>query len=132
MPNSLATRSPDSRLRLATLTNSTPGMALKPGICRSRVFLPAPTMPMRTVSSLILMLTKIDDDYVSRWRVLSSGRPVVVKENGTSPYTVGELSFYKAHTFLTSIRTKEVEVSAVNEDLMFQKSEYAGTPENRS
>src|SRR5262245_301831 len=47
MPNSRATRSDDSRLRLATLTMSIPGMALSPGMCRTLVLLPAPTMPMR-------------------------------------------------------------------------------------
>src|ERR671937_2794944 len=90
MPNSLAARSLDSRLRLATLTNSTPGRALKPGMCRSRVFLPAPTMPMRTVSSLMLVLPKIDHVHMSQWRVLSTGRPALVKDNGAPPCTVGD------------------------------------------
>src|SRR5262249_48774850 len=79
----------DSRLRLATLTSSTPGMALKPGMCRSRVFRPAPTMPMRTVSSLMLVLHKIDYVHVSRWRVLSSRHPAVVKENGVPRHVSG-------------------------------------------
>src|SRR2546425_834328 len=52
MPNSLATRSPDSRERLATATNSTPGCFCKPGMCRLRVLRPAPTKPMRIGRSL--------------------------------------------------------------------------------
>src|SRR5437667_9473158 len=47
MPNSRATRSPDSLDRLATATSSTPGRFWKPGMCRLRVFLPAPTNPTR-------------------------------------------------------------------------------------
>src|SRR5712691_11953997 len=52
MPNSRATRSPDSLDRLATATSSTPGSFWKPGICRLRVFLPAPTNPTRIVPSV--------------------------------------------------------------------------------
>src|SRR3972149_1261676 len=50
MPNSRATRSLESRLRLATLTISTPGTARSPGMCFRRVFAPAPTIPTRIVS----------------------------------------------------------------------------------
>src|SRR6266850_210426 len=53
MPNSLATRSPDSRERLATATNSTPGCFRKPGMCRLRVLRPAPTKPTRIGLSLM-------------------------------------------------------------------------------
>src|SRR2546422_920750 len=52
MPNSRATRSPDSLDRLATATSSTPGRFWKPGMCRLRVFLPAPTNPTRIVRSV--------------------------------------------------------------------------------
>src|SRR2546430_4390920 len=52
MPNSRATRSPDSLDRLATATSSTPGRFWKPGMCRLRVFLPAPTNPPRIVRSV--------------------------------------------------------------------------------
>src|SRR5712692_9630853 len=52
MPNSRATRSPDSLDRLATATSSTPGSFWKPGMCRLRVFLPAPTNPTRIVRSV--------------------------------------------------------------------------------
>src|SRR2546429_5518966 len=51
MPNSRATRSPDSLDRLATAISSTPGSFWKPGMCRLRVFLPAPTNPTRIVRS---------------------------------------------------------------------------------
>ena len=43
MPKSRATRSPDSFVRLATATSSIPESFWKPGMCRLRVFLPAPT-----------------------------------------------------------------------------------------
>ena len=47
MPNSLATRSLDSRLRLATDTSSMPGWALSLGMWCLRVLAPAPTNPTR-------------------------------------------------------------------------------------
>src|SRR5262245_29520306 len=47
MPNSLPTFSAESRLRLQTLTSSTPTCAFRFGIWRLRVVAPAPTMPMR-------------------------------------------------------------------------------------
>ena len=53
MPYSSAMRWPDSRLRLATLTSSTPSMAWKPGICFSLVLAPAPIRPTRKVSSVM-------------------------------------------------------------------------------
>src|SRR5437762_12366481 len=52
MPKSRATRSPDSLVRLATATSSMPESFWKPGMCRLRVFLPAPTKPTRIVSPL--------------------------------------------------------------------------------
>src|SRR5437867_11031600 len=52
MPNSRATRSPDSLDRLATAASSTTGRFWKPGMCRLRVFLPAPTSPTRIVRSV--------------------------------------------------------------------------------
>src|SRR5947207_8223682 len=52
MPKSRATRSPDSFVRLATATSSMPESFWKPGMCRLRVFLPAPTKPTRIVSPL--------------------------------------------------------------------------------
>ena len=38
--------------RLQTATISTSGIALKPGICRSRVLAPAPIKPMRRVAMI--------------------------------------------------------------------------------
>jgi hypothetical protein len=52
MENSSATLFVDSRLRLQTLTISTPCCALSPGICLLRVLLPAPTIPMRIRSAI--------------------------------------------------------------------------------
>src|SRR6266849_6233766 len=54
MPNSPATRSPDSLLRLATDTSSTPGCALSFGMWWSLVFLPAPTKPTRIGRSVMI------------------------------------------------------------------------------
>ena len=53
IPNSLATRSPDSTLRFATDTSSTPESVWKPGMCRVRVLLPAPMNPTRIAWSLM-------------------------------------------------------------------------------
>ena len=50
-----ATRCEDSRLRLQTLTTSTPSMARSPGMCRTRVLLPAPITPIRIVIRLLLL-----------------------------------------------------------------------------
>ena len=71
MPNSRATRSDDSRLRLATLTISTPGMALSPGMCRTLVLLPAPTMPMRR--GVVVMVPQHTSGAVSRGQPGSRG-----------------------------------------------------------
>src|SRR6266508_514678 len=49
MPNSFATRSPDSFERLATATSSTPGWVRSLGRWWSRVLAPAPTKPTRIV-----------------------------------------------------------------------------------
>ena len=59
MPNSSATRWLDSLLRLHTLTNSTLGIFWKPGMCLTLVLSPAPTNPIRIVSSAII------DSYLS-------------------------------------------------------------------
>src|SRR5712692_1924913 len=53
MPNSFATRSPDSFVRLATAENSMPDSFWNPGMCRSRVFFPAPTNPTRIALSVM-------------------------------------------------------------------------------
>src|SRR3990172_3870922 len=53
MPNSFATRSPDSLERLATAASSTPGWARSLGRWWSRVLAPAPTKPTRIVWVLI-------------------------------------------------------------------------------
>ena len=53
MPNSFATRSPDSFVRLATATSSTPGSFWNPGMWRVRVLLPAPMNPTRIFWSLM-------------------------------------------------------------------------------
>src|SRR5260370_28245394 len=54
MPNSPATRTPASLLRLATDTSSTPGCALSFGMWWSLVFLPAPTKPTRIGRSVMM------------------------------------------------------------------------------
>ena len=51
MPYSSAMRLPDSRVRLATPTISTPFMAWNPGMCRSLVFAPAPIRAIEILSS---------------------------------------------------------------------------------
>src|SRR6266478_10089225 len=90
MPNSPATRSPDSLLRLATDTSSTPGCALSFGMWWSLVFLPAPTKPTRIGrsvmmgSSLAVVETRDDELRLEGWprhegdegpRRLRRGRP---------------------------------------------------------
>src|SRR5229473_2424775 len=90
MPNSPATRSPDSLLRLATDTSSTPGWALSFGMWWSLVFLPAPTKPTRIGrsvmmgSSLAVVETRDDELRLEGWprhegdegsRRLRCGRP---------------------------------------------------------
>src|SRR5712692_2435726 len=90
MPNSLATRSPDSLLRLATDTSSIPGCALSFGMWWSLVFLPAPTKPTRIGrsvmirSSLAVVETRDDEFWLEGWprhegdegpRRLRRGRP---------------------------------------------------------
>src|SRR5882762_11698982 len=90
MPNSPATRSPDSLLRLATDTSSTPGCALSFGMWWSLVFLPAPTKPTRIgrsvmmESSLAVVQTRDDKLRLEGWprhegdegpRRLRRGRP---------------------------------------------------------
>src|SRR5882672_8806869 len=90
MPNSPATRSPDSLLRLATDTSSTPGCALSFGMWWSLVFLPAPTKPTRIgrsvmmESSLAVVQTRDDEFWLEGWprhegdegpRRLRRGRP---------------------------------------------------------
>ena len=53
MPNSSATAWPLSIERLQTATSSTPSIAWKPGMCRDRVFAPAPISPIRIVSTIV-------------------------------------------------------------------------------
>src|SRR5712692_4403438 len=79
-PNSRATRSPDSLVRLATATSSTPGSSLNPGMCRRRVLLPAPTKPTRIVVSVIARM-------VTRDRLSSRSparRPLAADEVGSA------------------------------------------------
>src|SRR6266511_4298838 len=54
-----AARCEDSRLRLHTLTISTPGIAWSPGICRTRVLFPAPTIPMRIGAVICLSFARV-------------------------------------------------------------------------
>src|SRR4030042_2346568 len=53
MPNLRATSAPDSLVRFATATISTPGTSRSFGMCTSRVLVPAPTIPTLTPSAFI-------------------------------------------------------------------------------
>src|SRR5689334_3478577 len=59
MPNCSATRAEDSRLRLQTLTISTPSIAWSFGMCMATVFPPAPTTPTRIIFIGLLLLELI-------------------------------------------------------------------------
>ncbi len=88
MPNSAATRSADSRVRFATLTISTPGIAFSPGRCRSRVFAPAPTIPTRIVSTdafPLLFMARLSVGHSDSIRSESAAKP----ERATSLDTRG-------------------------------------------
>ena len=76
-----ATRCEDSRLRLQTLITSTPSIARSPGICLTRVLLPAPITPIRIAiwnrslkGFAQRLCTRWRHDYFVRGRSVSTGR----------------------------------------------------------
>src|SRR6266511_1745801 len=80
MLNWSATRCEDSRLRLLTLTISTPSIACTPGMCRTRVLLPAPTMPTLIGAKAIWFLLCEDqcDDVTTPPMPLSDRHATIV------------------------------------------------------
>ena len=72
IPWASATRADESRERFATPTISTPSTARNPGMWRSMVFRPAPTIPTRsggfTSSSLVVLSHQVSSWSPCGWR----------------------------------------------------------------
>ena len=81
-PSSSAATRLDGSLRLATATSEMPGIARKPGTCRSRAMVPAPANPMRSTLSSFLA----PDDNVAMPSLDELGlRPLI---NAAGAYTM--------------------------------------------
>src|SRR5712692_9873010 len=76
IPSSLAARSPDSRVRLVTLTISTPACARSFGMWYLPVFAPAPTTPTRSVPVSLLTMSS------PRARAACGSRPLALRQDG--------------------------------------------------